>query len=134
MTYRGALDSVSASSISGERASENASNSAGFWLVRALSERADEGSGRNTADALPDEAQYCEATGPGRCRKLARTLRSERRRRVVMAVRKLAMIEDAPASRANPLEGESLRSAVELSELCLRLRPITPPRGVLRFT
>jgi hypothetical protein len=51
-----------------------------------------------------------------------------------MVVRKLAKIEDARPPRANPLEGESLRSAVELSELCLRLRPITPPRGVLRFT
>lgn len=51
-----------------------------------------------------------------------------------MPVRKLRSIEDASPRPATPLDGRNLRSAIELSELCLRLRPVTPPRGVRRFT
>lgn len=50
-----------------------------------------------------------------------------------MTVRKLTDVSQATAPDETPLDGNNLRSAIELSELCLRLRPITPPRGVRRF-
>lgn len=51
-----------------------------------------------------------------------------------MPVRKLRRIEDATIPAAAALDERNLRSGVELSELCLRLRPLTPPRGVRRFS
>lgn len=51
-----------------------------------------------------------------------------------MTVRKLTHADQATVPDAPPLDGNNLRSAIELSELCLRLRPVTPPRGVRRFS
>ena len=51
-----------------------------------------------------------------------------------MTVRKLTHIEEATAPDATPLDGGNLRSAIELSELCLKLRPLKPPQGIRRFT
>jgi hypothetical protein len=50
-----------------------------------------------------------------------------------VVVRRLRTIDEAAPPVAIPLDGRNLRSAIELSELCLRLRPVTPPRGVQRF-
>lgn len=50
-----------------------------------------------------------------------------------MTVRKLTHVNQATAPDATPLDGNNLRSAIELSELCLRLRPLKPARGVRRF-
>ena len=50
-----------------------------------------------------------------------------------MAIRKFRRIEDAEMPSVVGSAGQNLRSAIELSEFCLRLRPMTPPRGVRRF-
>lgn len=51
-----------------------------------------------------------------------------------MTVRRLTHVDQATPPVATPLDGNNLRSAIELSELCLRLRPLKPPAGVRRFT
>lgn len=50
-----------------------------------------------------------------------------------MPVRKFRTIEEATVPIAPRPDGRNIRSAIELSELCLRLRPIAVPRGVRRF-
>lgn len=50
-----------------------------------------------------------------------------------MRVRKLRSVEDLAAPTALPLDEGNIRSAIELSELCSRLHPVSPPRGVQRF-
>lgn len=50
-----------------------------------------------------------------------------------MGVRKLKSLEEATPPPAIPLDGRNLRSAIELSALCLWLRRVIPPRGVRRF-
>lgn len=50
-----------------------------------------------------------------------------------MTVRKLTHVGQVDPPDATPLDGNNIRSAIELSELCLRLRRLTPPRGVRRF-
>ena len=51
-----------------------------------------------------------------------------------MGVRKFRSIEEAKQRASKRLEGANLRSAVELSELCLHLSRVRPPQGVHRFT
>ena len=50
-----------------------------------------------------------------------------------MAVARFRNLDQATAPTARPLDGRNLRSAVELSELCLRLHGVEPSVGVHRF-
>lgn len=50
-----------------------------------------------------------------------------------MPVRKMQDITEATVLLAPPLRGENLLSALELSAVCLRLRPFAARRGVRRF-
>ncbi|MGH8886772.1 MAG: hypothetical protein ACRDYX_16690 [Egibacteraceae bacterium] len=51
-----------------------------------------------------------------------------------MSLRKLRHIGEAERPPAAPLDGDNLRAAFALCELCRRLRPWTPPRGIHRNT
>lgn len=50
-----------------------------------------------------------------------------------MPLWKMRRIEEATTPPAPPLAPENLRAAIELSDLCLRLRPRTVPRGLRRY-
>ena len=50
-----------------------------------------------------------------------------------MSIRKFRHPGEATLSESLRLDGRNLRAAIELSDACLRFRPITPPRGVHRF-
>jgi hypothetical protein len=50
-----------------------------------------------------------------------------------MPVRKMQDITEATVLLAAPLRGENLRSALELSAVCLRLHPSSVRPGVRRF-
>lgn len=54
------------------------------------------------------------------------------RRGCLMSVRKLRRIEETAAVVPQPLTGENVRAAIELSYLCGRLHPWQPPPGVHR--
>ncbi len=49
-----------------------------------------------------------------------------------MPVRKFRDITEVSLPPLAPLDGENLRVAFQLSELCRRLHPWTAPRGVFR--
>ncbi len=49
-----------------------------------------------------------------------------------MPIRKLRRIEETAAVVAQPLAGDDVRAAIELSYLCARLHPWQPPPGVHR--
>ncbi len=50
-----------------------------------------------------------------------------------MPIAKRRSVEEAVPPSARPLDGDNLRAAIEISDLCLRLYPLVPPRGVRRF-
>lgn len=50
-----------------------------------------------------------------------------------MPVRRFRTIDEAPEMTASALDPQNLRVAFDLSDLCLRLAPVSPATGVRRF-